>query len=154
MNSHVITEYAGAHVEVSAFLVPLLPHDLPLKDWPTYCGAGKGFGDWLVPDLIPGAYIQFPCFQHDIDWALADGSKDDYWKANARFLRNLRTMVRAQIADEDSLEKGLYDCEWYYMGVSSPIGWSCYHPSGQDWRTNPVVKEKLHRLSCRDLGIS
>lgn len=154
MNGHATIEYHGAALELSTFLAPLLPHNLPLKDWPTYCGAGKGPGDWLVPDRIEGAYIQVACFQHDIDWALSSGTREEYEQSNMRFLRNLRRLVRLQITDEDELSDALWNCEVYYIAVSSPVGFSCYEPTGTDPFTNPVVREKLRRLGLRNWGIS
>ncbi len=152
MNNHIITEYQGAYLEISAFLVPLLPLDLPLRKWPTFCGPGSGLGDRLVPDFIGKeciAYIQIACLQHDLDWALADGSREDYERANMRFLRNLRSLVRTQIDDEEVLDEALWDCEVYYMFVASPIGYGRYKPTGPDPATNPVVREKLRRLARR-----
>jgi len=49
----------GAQMEVADFLEHLMPDepDLPLNMWPTFCGAGDGIGDRLVPDIIGGICI-------------------------------------------------------------------------------------------------
>lgn len=50
-------EYYGAKLTMPSFLVALFPVDLPAKKWPTFCGAGGGFGDRVVPDRIHGVRL-------------------------------------------------------------------------------------------------
>lgn len=151
---HVAIIYAGAVLEIPAFLEPLWPHDMPLHHWPTFCGAGVGIGDWIVPDRISGVHVGPACLAHDLDWAIGDGSKKHWLASNERFGRNLKSLVRAQVADEDILSSALEDCDIYRIAVSSPVGWCLYDPCGTDPYTNPVVKSKLKRLAQRYSGIA
>lgn len=144
--------YAGAILEVPDFLVDLWPHELPLSDWPTYCGAGDGLGDRIVPDSIWGARVCPACFIHDIDWAIADGSYRAFQAANNRFKRNLVALTDAQLYSQVRIAAKIR-CNTYWLVVSSPVGWRNYEPSGSDPYTNPVVKDKLFRLARAKLRI-
>jgi len=50
--------YWGADLTIPDFLEPLWPHDLPPEAWPTFCGAGQGWGDAIVPGLARFILIQ------------------------------------------------------------------------------------------------
>ena len=146
--------YADAELEIPEFLKTLWPYGMLLKDWPTFCGAGSGLGDWIVPDKINHKIISPGCFIHDLDWAIADGSKQAWTESNHRFCRNIKNLVKAQIIDQDLLESAFEDCEVYRIMVSSPIGWMNYDPCGTDPWTNPVVKDRLRRLALKNIKVS
>lgn len=135
-----------------SFLVDLWPYDLPLEDWPTYCGAGGGIGDWLVPDVIWSARVCPACFIHDIDWAIADGSYKSFQEGNDRLKRNLMALTGAQLPKGVRLVANIR-CNTYWLVVSSPIGWMNYKPCGTDPFLNPVVDDRLKRLGRPSLGI-
>lgn len=146
-------DYLGARMLVPEFLVPLWPQTLHLDDWPTYCGAGDGIGDWLVPDLIHGSRVCPACFVHDIDWSIADGSVEQFHKANKRFLANLKALVALQSTGVKRYWSYLR-CHTYAMVVDSCIGRKSYNPTGnQDPYTNIEVKAKLRRLARASLRI-
>lgn len=145
-------KYAGAALEISAFLGPLWPFDMLLDDWPTFCGAGQGFGDWLVPDTIYGVRVAPACLQHDVEWAIADGSYKAFMTANCRFRRNLGAMVKIQLTGwRRSL--AVARCNTYFLVVSSPIGWANFDPGSTDPYKNEAVRAKIKRLSQAALGI-
>ena len=53
------------------------------------CGAGKGFGEWIVPETIWGLRISPCCYIHDKSWELAEPTWADFHQTNAMFLTNM-----------------------------------------------------------------
>ena len=74
---NVFHEYHGVKYAMPDWLPALLPDEdeLPLPAWPTFCGAGDSFGDWIVRDRICGQSVKIPCFIHDIGWATSKGRR-------------------------------------------------------------------------------
>jgi hypothetical protein len=156
MNRATIT-YHGADLSVPEFLVSLWPHDLPLKKFPSFCGAGDGIRDIIVPEKVRGAILSPACFIHDIDWALAPSrSVYHFIMSNVHFLFNNRALVEAQLRKGTAQRTiALHLCNLYAFAVTSPIGWRNYRPEGtSDWMENLVLKSKLKRLAEASLGIS
>jgi hypothetical protein len=87
--------YAGAELDVPLFIANDWPFDLPLTAWPSFCGAGKGFGDWVVPDVVCGVLSSCVCYEHDCSWAVAPVNFPGFLAANVRFYKNLRSLVLA-----------------------------------------------------------
>jgi hypothetical protein len=129
----------------------MFPEALPLQHWPTFCGAGNGFGDWIVPDWVKRVCISPECFVHDIDWAIADGSWRAFQAANNRFLKNLISRFLSGL-NGWMLVRSLSWAVGYWFVVSSPVGWLNYCPCGKAWDENPVVREKLHRLIMAEIN--
>lgn len=65
----------------------------------TSCGAGEGFGDRLVPDCIIAVRITLACYIHDIMWAMAEPSWEEFHMSNSVFLSNTITLITAASAD-------------------------------------------------------
>lgn len=140
-----------AELIVPEDLVDIWPHSLPLPWWPTYCGAGEGIGDRLVPDKLRRAYLQPACFIHDIEWALAPSRNPvDFVSSNFHFWLNLRSLVISQIPKSEPrrLKEALHLCNFYVLVVTSPIGWRNFRPEGTTiFNLNQDVKEKVHKLA-------
>jgi len=66
-----------------------------INDYGSYCGAGKGFGDIMVPEKIWGLPITIACYVHDIMWEMADGTWEAFHSSNAIFIRNILSCIRA-----------------------------------------------------------
>jgi hypothetical protein len=141
--------YEGVVFELPYFLAYCWPHHLSIQDFPTYCGAGEGFGDKLVPDRIWMQNVSPACFIHDIDFLVASGTWTDFQKCNNRFLRNLRSIIKVKTHMHLRLPSYLR-AMLYWVTVSSPLGWSNYAPVMYDPRsplTHPVIKDKIDRLN-------
>lgn len=155
--SYVKIQYFGAEIEIAEFLLHLFPMDLATEDWPTFCGAGGGFGDWLVSDTICGVPVSPLCFQHDIDFSLLDSTWANLFNANMRLYLNLRAFVYAN-ADREKYSNWRIEaaCLKYFSAVML-FGWRHFKkesdPQGNPLE-NQTVKEKLHRLAGATLGIT
>ena len=145
-------EYYGATIEVVDFLPPLLPQDLPLSLWPTFCGAGEGIGDLLVPDKIGGVIVSAECLDHDISWAISPNTYAAFQAANNRFFKNIISRIFAELNGKE-LAKALGRCIAYWFVVSSLIGWRNFEPCGENPWTNPVVRDRLNRLARANYGL-
>lgn len=150
--------YFGAELEIPKFLLKHWPSekDLSLDQWPTFCGAGEGFGDLVVPDVRCGVNVSCVCFVHDIGWAIADRDNTGFLKSNSRFFFNLRSLLLANSS------KSRWKIEWtafyYLLGVTT-IGSKCFKSESDnatyiDPEDNPVVQDRLLRLkkALRDAG--
>ncbi len=155
MSEYVRIEYHGAELEVHDWLVPLLPteEDLPLHRWPTFCGAGDGLGNWMVPDFIKGVNNAPPCLIHDIDFGL--GKKDFilFLQANVRFVSNSRNLTLGNLHPDRSSWYAKLRCNIYGFAVAT-LGWWAYEPIDLPWDKNPIVQDKLRRLARAKLGLN
>lgn len=150
MVEYIKIEYAGAEIEIPKFLLRYWPHNLPLAKWPSFCGAGQGLGDTIVPDELCGVRIAAACFIHDIDWAISDSTDTWFLKSNARFFFNLRSLLIA------NSRKSRWRIEWqslmYLLGVTV-FGHKCFERGGEPGvlvsnpEDNPVVQDRILRLN-------
>jgi hypothetical protein len=150
---NVTIDFHGRRFMCPSWLVPLLPdeEELPLKAWPTYCGAGDGFGDWIVRDKICGIPIPPVCLVHDVGWAVSKEDGEYFIRENWRFRHNLVAWV-VPFLPWWRKPLGYISCYCYWLAVAT-IGQSMFAPSGEDWATNPVVRDKIQRLNRACEGI-
>lgn len=90
----VFIEVERCRFWVPAWLAPVWPHQVPLARFPSFCGAGSGWGDRLVPDTIWFLRIAPCCFIHDLDWLTCAATEVDFHLANVRFRHNLLELIR------------------------------------------------------------
>jgi len=140
-------QYLGVWLEVPACLKDLWPYDMDLEDWPTFCGAGEGIGDVLVPDKIEGAIVSPACFAHDIAWAISQRTHTDFFDANIHLLHNLNNLIAKFISHRNHYERAIRVSFGYWEAVTSILGWANFEPCGSDPWTNPVVKARLKKLA-------
>lgn len=143
-------ETHGATLEMPGWLAELWPkdYDLPLEKWPTYCGAGEFWGDWLVPDICCWVNISPACLVHDIDFATLPRTWANFMTANWRLYRNIRALVWAHVDRENwSAIKVERRCLVYLVGTMIG-GWGDFTPKPElDWFLNSLVLKKLNRLA-------
>lgn len=151
--------YFGAKLTVPEFLVPLFPTTLPAKKWPTFCGAGNGMGDAVIPDKIRGVSMSPACFVHDIDWAATPYTIKEFAGANWRFLKNCLSLIGA--SGMSRLPKLLARCRCliYFAGVStfglfSFLASSTVPFDESDPLKHPTVRARLKRLAYADIGLA
>ncbi len=90
-----------------------------LADYSSYCGAGKGFGDILVPETMWGLTITIACYVHDHMWEMCLPTWEAFHFSNSVFLRNILSCIRNQ--SKSSMLKRLrnYRAVTYYNAVDS-----------------------------------
>ena len=143
----------GAALTVPEFLAPLWPHDLPLDKWPTFLGAGQGWGDDIVPDTIHGVYLNPAGLCHDVEWACSEKNLSAFMGANGRFFLNCVALILA--SDLSTWAKigallragALYLTAVCTMGVLFFSWFSKNRNEDVDPFQNPTVKDRLHRLA-------
>lgn len=149
----------GCDLETTEFLAEFLCQclELPLSKWPTYCGPSNGFGDWAVPDVFFGAFINPVCLGHDIEWALCSNSFMAFLKANIRLAKNAWNFCKVQLKDRSWIIRSRAFCRCIVYGLSVTIpGRVFFHEmpdSTIDPLENPVVKDRLHKLVMAFYGI-
>lgn len=156
MTRHVKIRYAGATLTIPEWLAPLWPYDLPLNRWPSFCGAGDGVGDAIVPESIRGVRVSPACFIHDVDWATSPDTISEFLASNFRLARNIRALILASSLPWWKKELAVVRAYTLWLGGVTTIGALCFDPLGEsfvDPLDNPVVQEKLHRLALARLGI-
>ena len=63
--------------------------DKKIMDYPSFCGAGKGIGDKIVPEFIGGMRCAHICHGHDNSWDAAEFTFFDFLLSNVMFAYNL-----------------------------------------------------------------
>lgn len=105
---------------VMEFLAPTL------KDYPSHCGAGHGIGDKIVPEYIYEAKMSCPCHSHDVSWAVADGSMEEFQQSNRIFRDNMIRVLDHMEKDRRDHAAGMHLVAFYYGAVEVDIGWAIY----------------------------
>lgn len=161
MNDIVLVDCFGAKLEVYDFLADLWPHNLPLKKWPSFCGAGCGIGDLIVPDTLFFGHLHLApaCYMHDVEWILCDPTIKAFHAANDRLRRNLKALADAQLCSPwNGIAKALIANE-YHFAVDT-VGWLHFKTmefdkvNTPDPLDNPSVRDKIHRLARVAYGIN
>jgi hypothetical protein len=90
-----------------------------VRNFDSYCGAGKGIGDKIVPESILGVKVSPACFVHDKMWELASASWADFHYSNSIFLHNLISLIELQSRSAMMKHLRLYRAVTYYNAVDS-----------------------------------
>lgn len=102
-----------------------MPHR-GFDDFDTYCGAGKGIGDLIVPDDIYGIVISPACYIHDKMWLLSPPTTFAFNFSNHVFHKNIISIIdhfQPSFDEEDKYRTDRYKrAATYYMGVQSGVG--------------------------------
>ena len=101
--------------------VMLLAYEPPpwfhVEKFPAFCGAGKGWREKAIPETMYRAKVSPACWQHDIEWDVAEPTWEDFHAANSRFLHNLQQLVSVQSGSKIMLILRYIRCNSYYMAV-------------------------------------
>lgn len=160
--AHATIIYNKAKLTVPLWLESLWPHDLPMHRFPSFCGAGEGFGDMIVPEDIFGVCISPACFIHDVDWACSPDTISEFLAANFRFARNIRALILSSSLTWWKKEIAVVRAYTFWLGAVTTIGALCFDPLGESFTEpldNPEVQAKLRRLAKariqwqKDVGI-
>jgi hypothetical protein len=98
--------------------------DKSLDEYPSFCGAGHGIGDKIVPEKIGGMPCSHICHIHDESWEECEPTKVAFVKSNLMFGYNLGVYL--------STGKGLLATIWRlikgagYVVAVSTIGWKIF----------------------------
>lgn len=85
----------------------------------SFCGAGTGIGDAIVPETIWGVKVSPACFVHDKMWEAADGTWEAFHASNSIFLTNLISLIEVQSKSSVLKRIRLYRAVTYYNTVDS-----------------------------------
>lgn len=144
----------GISLQVPTFIVAndLWPHQLPWPSWPSFCGAGEGLGDYIVPDHIFSLNISPICFIHDCEYAVNNKNWLAFYSANLRLRNNIKSAVDAKMHGPERIAGHVISDE-YYLAVMT-MGWPNFTPDApvERWFESQTLKSKLHRLAMADLG--
>jgi len=142
----------GAKLTVPDFLEPIWPHDLPPEAWPTFLGAGSGWGDKIVPDRFGKVYLNPAGLCHDVEWACSTKNLSAFLGANGRFFLNCVSLIHAADLDVWPKIKLMLTVSGLYLTAVSTIGvvffswFSTNRSEDIDPLWNPVVQHRLGRL--------
>lgn len=107
--------------------VPLqFPYDT-FEEFTSFCGAGSGIGDIIVPESIFGIKVSPVCYIHDIMWQMAEPSWRDFHHSNSVMLHNLLTVVHDKSANRFMEHLRNYRVVTFYNAVDTigePIFWA------------------------------
>ncbi len=115
---YMFTGPQGAKVPIVAPVDIEFP-SMFLADYASYCGAGKGFGDVIVPETMWGLTITIACYVHDQMWEMCAPTWEAFHFSNSVFLRNILACINNQ--SKSSMLKRLrnYRAVTYYNAVDA-----------------------------------
>jgi hypothetical protein len=96
----------------------LIPNER-VENFDHYCGAGRGFGDIVIPDRMWGLNISPACAVHDEMWNIAPATWEAFHASNSIFLRNLIQLITIQSKSSILKRLRLYRAVTYYNAVDS-----------------------------------
>jgi hypothetical protein len=101
-----------------------MPHKT-FEEFGAYCGAGKGFFNWIVPEKIFGIIVSPACYIHDVMNAIADPTWEEFHQCSDVFYDNLLSIVRAKQpppkGDRNRFNR-YYRIVLYFSAVDSTAG--------------------------------
>lgn len=96
-----------------------------LVDYPSFCGAGSGIGDRIVPEKIGGMPCSHICHVHDEWWEYCDSTWIAFIRGNMAFGYNLAVYLATGGGGFRErvwrLVKGVA-----YVGAVSTVGWKIF----------------------------
>lgn len=96
-----------------------------IDDYPSFCGAGKGIGDKIVPEFIGGMRCSHICHIHDEWWEKCDPTWIAFLRANMAFGYNLAVYLGTGTGTRRTklwrFIKGAV-----YVGAVSTVGWKVF----------------------------
>jgi len=99
--------------------------DKNIIEYPSFCGAGKGIGDKIVPEFISNMRCSHICHVHDESWDMARAKYIDFMLGNLVFAYNLFVYL-------SSVRGGFFRrklkalCGIAYVTAVSTIGWRIF----------------------------
>jgi hypothetical protein len=102
--------------------------DLPIAQYPNFCGAGSGIREKLIPDQWFGVRFSIACHVHDEMWSIRPKSWLTYHASNSIFARNMFVIIDQymNVLDPRRHQKLMNIINVYMNSVSSPIGAAVY----------------------------
>jgi len=143
----------GATITAPDFLEQHWPYDLPPEAWPTFLGAGSGWGDTIVPDSFGKAYLNPAGLCHDVEWACSAKTPRAFLAANGRFFLNCASLILAADLDVWPKIKVLTAVSGVYLAAVSTAGVLFFAWFSGDRKEdpypmqNPTVHHRLGRLA-------
>jgi hypothetical protein len=111
-----------------------LPSTMIKEYTKSYCGAGSGIGDLLVPEKVFGVRVTPACFVHDKMFEMGMPSLGDFKVCNAVFITNLTSLIAGQ--SHSSKLNLLYHLRLYrtvtYYNAVDTIGKKVYFKLKED----------------------
>jgi len=99
--------------------------DKDIDDYPSFCGAGSGIGDKVVPEKIGGMPCSHICHVHDEWWEMCDPTWLAFLRGNMAFGYNLAVYLGTGKGSK-------WDKAWrlikgsVYVGAVSTVGWKIF----------------------------
>lgn len=142
-----LINYAGVDLDIHPLLAEVWPYDLPFEEWPSYCGAGSGVGDWLITERPCGVVCSCLCADHDIRWSVAENSKFAALQTNFILYKNLRAFIWKH-CDKSKYSKAYVETVslWWFRGVCWGM-WFHFDPIGGEGSGNAETVAKLNKLN-------
>lgn len=107
--------------------VPLdFPYDT-FKEFTSFCGAGRGIGDLVVPESIFWLKVSPVCYIHDIMWQMAQPTWTEFHQSNSTMMHNLLTVIEKRSSNKWLEHLRNYRAITFYNAVDvlgEPIFWA------------------------------
>ena len=105
--------------------------DREICNYPSFCGAGKGIGDKIVPEFIGGLRISHICHGHDESFDAANYTFVDFIISNMMFAYNLLVYLSSKSGTRFSRYWRGIKGSIYVLAVCT-IGWKVFKDLKED----------------------
>lgn len=134
------------HVEFVPLIIPTINGRFPpppadsFESFPSYCGAGEGIGDLIVPETIIGLNVSPACWIHDYSWNIAEDTPEHFFETNGYFLLNMLSIINRRSSSTLMQIMRGYRAMTYYNAVST-AGIKIFEDlkRGQGWPGNMSI---------------
>ncbi len=99
--------------------------DKDIDMYPSFCGAGSGIGDKVVPETIGGMRCSHICHAHDESWDDANDTLNGFVLSNAIFGFNLMVYLASGKGNWFKKSWRMFKGSLYVAAVST-IGWKIF----------------------------
>ncbi len=95
----------GIDLQIQDTMLPLLSY-WKYDNFPSnFCGAGRGFWEWVIPDVLvvlgqKDIKLSMPCAIHDWDWECGEPTWDFFHDSNSRLYYNIKSVILAKAETE------------------------------------------------------
>ena len=98
---------------------------VPIDEFPSFCGAGDGIGDRVVPDSVLVLSIAIACWIHDGMFSLLSPKKDNWYIANGILILNIFMLIIAKGSKWLVIPRGMVAVP-YFWAVMTGVGWRIF----------------------------
>lgn len=111
------------------------------KNFTSYCGAGKGVGDFVVPETVLQLKVSLACYIHDRMWELANPTWLEFHASNSVFRSNIDSIIQFRSQNTVMEHLRYYRSVTYFNAVNTLGAYYFWKLKREDGYTGDLDKD-------------